>query len=136
MGPVSVVGVGIDVVDVARARAMLERQGDRLLARTLTAEERAYVLGAGAPAEALAARLAAKEAGYKALQALPGARGVSWQDLEVVRDGNGRPSLALHGLAARLVAEAGPLAFHLSLTHSHTTAAAVVVAERVAAAGG
>lgn len=125
----SVLGIGIDLVDVARARHLLERHGARILARTLTDTERTYVVAGADPAQAFAARLAAKEAAYKALQALDGARGIAWRDLEVVRDPGGRPSLALHGLAARLVAANMPLRLRISLTHSHTSAAAVVLVE-------
>ena len=70
----AVIGIGLDVVEVPRARGMLERLGARLLARVLTEDEHAYVTSLRDPVPALAARLAAKEAVYKALQVLPGAR--------------------------------------------------------------
>ncbi|HXE56614.1 MAG TPA: holo-ACP synthase [Gemmatimonadales bacterium] len=130
----SVVGVGIDLVDIARMEAMLARLGDRLLARLLTDRERAYVVAKYSPARHLAARVAAKEATYKALQGLLGSRGIGWREMEVVPDGAGRPAMVLHGLAARLAAEQGPLVVHLSLSHSDRTAGAVAVAERRGAA--
>ncbi len=71
------------------------------------------------------ARLAAKEAGWKALQVIPEAQGVGWQDLEVIRGPDGRPTLRAHG-RARALLQARNLVLHLSLTHSPTAAAAVV----------
>src|SRR4051794_41890094 len=69
-----------------------------------------------------AARIAAKEAVYKALQSLPGARGVGWRDIEVTRDPEGRPAIRLHGLAERLAADAGGLTIQISLAHSSVEA--------------
>ncbi len=123
----NVLGVGIDLVDIARIERMLARKGDRVLTRLLTARERAYVESMHAPTRHIAARVAAKEAAYKALQVLPGARPVGWHDLEVTRRADGRPSLLLHGLAAQLVRQHGPLQVELSLSHSDSTAAAVAL---------
>ena len=67
--------------DIARVERMIARHGDRVLRRFLTERERAYVAGKARPAMHIAARIAAKEAAYKALQPLHGARAVSWQDL-------------------------------------------------------
>ena len=78
----------------------------------------------------IAARIAAKEAAYKALQALPGARAVSWHHLEVERETEGRPFLVLPGLARELAERHGPLRFELSLSHSDATAGAVAVVLR------
>ena len=73
--------------------------------RFFTDDERAYLATRPDPTGHAAARIAAKEAVYKALQSLPGARGVGWREIEVTRDGDGRPAIRLHGLAARLAAE-------------------------------
>jgi len=78
----------------------------------------------------MAARLAAKEAVYKALQALPGTRGVGWREIEVWRAESGKPSVTLTGTAAAAADANGPLVIHLSLTHTHVSAAAVAVIER------
>lgn len=120
--------IGLDVVEVARARDMLERLGDRLIARTLTDGEAAYVRSLGDPAPAFAARLAAKEAVYKALQVLPGARPVGWREIAVHRLPDGRPEIHLHGRAAELVAPLN-VKIHLSISHSRDVAAAVAVME-------
>jgi holo-[acyl-carrier protein] synthase len=132
---VELIGIGIDLVDVARVDRMLERHGERVVARFLTPRERAYVVGKARPALHIAARIAAKEAAYKALQALPGARAVGWHDLEVEREMEGRPYLTLAGLAREL-AQRHHLALHLSLSHSDATAGAVaIVTRRITPAG-
>lgn len=124
----AVIGIGLDVVEVPRARGMLERLGGRLLDRVLTEEERAYVDSLRDPVPALAARLAAKEAVYKALQVLPGARPIGWRDIGVRRLPDGRPEVAVFGRAAELLAP-HRVAIHLSLSHSRDVAAAVAILE-------
>lgn len=121
------IGVGIDLVDIARVERMIERHGDRVLTRFLTARERTYVEGRARPAMHIAARIAAKEAAYKALQALPGARAVGWHDLEVERETEGRPYLTLAGLAQQLATQHA-VTIQLSLSHSDATAGAVAIA--------
>lgn len=125
----AVIGLGIDVVDIARAAAMLEPHRKRVIGRLLTEGEQEYVFKMAHPPRHLAVRLAAKEAVYKALQALEGARGVGWRDIEVVRERHGRPAIVLHGLAARLLAERPGAVIHVSLTHSDLSAAATAILE-------
>lgn len=127
MGTMELIGVGIDLVDIVRVERMLARHGDRVIARFLTERERAYVVGKFRPAMHIAARIAAKEAAYKAFQSLPGARAVSWHHLEVERETEGRPYLVLGGLARELAERHGPLEIQLSLSHSDATAGAVAV---------
>ena len=74
-----------------------------------------------------AARIAAKEAVYKAMQSLPGARAIGWREIEVTRDPEGRPAIRLHGLAERLAEEVGGVKIQVSLTHSRLSAGAVAV---------
>lgn len=126
----SVLGVGIDLVELTRAAKLLARKGDHALDRLLTDGERAYLAERDDPVPHFAARLAAKEAVYKALQLLPGGREIGWRDIEVVRSDSGRPTIALHGRAAEVARGAG-VTIHVSLTHSESAAAAVAVAERV-----
>jgi holo-[acyl-carrier protein] synthase len=115
----AVVGVGIDLVDVARFERTLARTpGLRL--RLFTAGERDL------PPRGLAARFAAKEALAKALGA-PG--GLHWLDADVVREGSGQPRLQVSGSIAARAAELGVARFHLSLSHDGGFACAVVVAE-------
>jgi len=116
--------MGLDIVEIDRARSILARFGKQALRRFLTESEREYVTSREDPAPYFAVRVAAKEAAYKALQSLPGMRGVGWQDLEVTRRSDGRPELRLSGQAAALPSRYTLL---LSLTHTHVAAAAVVV---------
>lgn len=115
----SIVGIGVDVVEVARIEASLERT-PQLRQRLFTAIE------AELPVASLAARFAAKEAVAKALGA---PKGLDWQDVEVVTDDAGRPSLALSGTVAAAARDAGVTAWHLSLSHDGGCAVAMVVAE-------
>lgn len=123
----SVVGVGIDLVDLERIARMLGDKGEHALNRLFTDEERAYLATRPNPTGNAAARIAAKEAVYKAMQSLPGARAIGWRDIEVTRDGEGRPAIRLHGLAERLAAHVGGVTVQVSLTHSALSAGAVAV---------
>ena len=125
----SVVGVGIDLVDLERVRALLAKKGEQAMTRFFSEREREYLASREDPTGHAAARIAAKEAVYKALQALPGARGVGWREIEVARDGEGRPAIRLSGLAAQVAAEQGGLRIQISLTHSATSAGAIAVVE-------
>jgi holo-[acyl-carrier protein] synthase len=125
----SVVGVGIDLVDLERIRALLAKKGEQAMTRFFSDHEREYLASRDDPTGHAAARIAAKEAVYKALQALPGARGVGWREIEVARDGEGRPAIRLSGLAAQVSAERGGLRIQISLTHSATAAGAIAVVE-------
>jgi holo-[acyl-carrier protein] synthase len=119
--------VGVDLVAVARIERMLDRVGERALQRLLTPDERAYCLGMAFPARHVAARVAAKEAVYKALQGTEDARGISWRDIEVIRDLTGRPSVRLHGRAAPRLGQLRGTQVLLSLTHTDELAAAIAV---------
>jgi holo-[acyl-carrier protein] synthase len=122
---VSLLGVGIDLVDLDRIARMLSDKGEHAMARLFTPEERAYLGTRPDPTGNAAARIAAKEAVYKAMQSLPGARAIGWRDIEVTRDAEGRPAIRLHGLAERLAQEVGGVTVQVSLTHSATAAGAV-----------
>ena len=123
---VTIVGVGVDVVDVARLRRVLART-PKLAERLFTDGERLFTKGERQrPVESLAARFAAKEAVAKALGA-PG--GLRWRDAEVCSGDRGRPVLALHGGVAEEAAAQGIRTWHLSLSHDGGIATAVVVAE-------
>jgi holo-[acyl-carrier protein] synthase len=126
---VSVIGVGIDIVPIGRVERLLVRHGDRAMRRIFTAGERALARTQAAPAVHLAARVAAKEAAYKALSGDETARGIGWRDIEVEKLSDGRPILRFHGKAAERFATLGASRCHLSLTHSGGLAAAVVVVE-------
>ena len=113
---------------------MLVDKGEHAMGRLFTADERAYLATRPDPTGNAAARIAAKEAVYKAMQSLPGARAIGWREIEVTRDAEGRPAIRLHGLAARLADEAGGVRIQVSLTHSAVEAGAVAVVSIVAKA--
>ena len=123
-----IVGLGMDLVRIARIDGFVRRRGDAALRRVFTPAEQARCAASRAPSESLAARFAAKEAFFKALGTGwgPGGR---WTEVEVVSSSTGAPSLRLWGRAAQAAAERGVARIHLSLTHSDDTAAAVVVLE-------
>jgi holo-[acyl-carrier protein] synthase len=125
-----IVGLGIDAVEIDRVGRMYADKGERMLHRLFTGDELSYIDGKTAPAQHLAVRLAAKEAAYKALSGNDLARGIGWRDVEVVSRADGSPYLRLHGHAEQRFRELSGTAIHVSLTHSQTTAVAVVIVER------
>ncbi|MGH8886106.1 MAG: holo-ACP synthase [Egibacteraceae bacterium] len=126
----SVVGVGVDVVDIARLGTALERTPG-LLTRLFTERERTACSSAGGRLRVpgFAARFAAKEAVAKALGT--GVRGFSFLDIEVVTEESGRPTVVLHAQAAELAARLGVGCIHVSLSTSADLAVANVVIESV-----
>jgi holo-[acyl-carrier protein] synthase len=129
VAPVTVIGVGIDLVDLERVRLLLANKGEQAMTRFFSAREREYLATRTDATGHAAARIAAKEAVYKAMQTLPNARGVGWREIEVSRDPEGRPAILLHGLAARVSEERGGLRIQISLTHSALSAGAIAVVE-------
>jgi holo-[acyl-carrier protein] synthase len=128
----SLVGIGVDTVDVARFRRVLARRPG-FAARFFTEAEQADAGRSPDPTESLAARFAAKEAVMKALGT--GLGGFALTDVEVRRAGGegagrGTPTLVLHGAAADLAGRSGAGHLHLSLSHTTGVAVAFVVAER------
>ena len=123
-----VLGVGIDLVEVARIEDSLRRYGERFLQRVYTEEERRYCLAKRSPQPSLAARFAAKEAAAKALGTGMG-RGIAWRQLEVQREHGKAPQLIFHGAAAALAADLQVRRILLSLTHTGSYAQAIVMLE-------
>ena len=123
-----IIGSGIDLVEIVRIKESLERYGERFLDRIYTAAEQAYCMRKRNAAESLAARFAAKEAGAKAL-GTGISHGISWREIEVVREPGGRPNLRFHGRAAQIAAHLGVARAALSLTHTAQLAVASVVVE-------
>ena len=115
----AVIGVGIDVADIARFEEALVRTPS-LLERLFTPDEQ------GRPLASLAARFAAKEALAKALGAPVG---MAWHDAEVVSEESGRPRFDLRGTVLARANDLGVASVHLSLSHDAGIASAVVVLE-------
>src|SRR5271170_3521529 len=123
-----VLGLGTDLIETRRVQESMERFGERFLERIFTVGEIAYCIRKRNAAESFAARFAAKEAGAKAL-GTGISHGISWSELEVIREPSGRPLLKLTGRAAQRAHELGVIHISLSLTHSRETAIAIVIME-------
>jgi holo-[acyl-carrier protein] synthase len=124
----AVAGTGIDLVRIGRFRRFLDESCSKVLDRLFTAGEKAYSLAKKDPAPHLAARFAAKEAFLKAL-GLGLREGISWQDMEVVRDSLGKPSLRLSGRAAEIFHRRGLAGIYLSYSHDGDYATATIILE-------
>lgn len=123
-----VLGIGTDLIEIARIEKSVAKFGDHFLHRVFTPGEIAYCYQKKHAAESLASRFAAKEAGAKAL-GTGISRGVTWKELEVRRNPGERPTLHLTGRAAELAKRMGIVRLSLSLSHSRELAFAVVIAE-------
>lgn len=123
----SPIGLGIDLVEVARIRDLLTKHGDRFKERTFTAGEIAYCDTCADPAMHYAARFAAKEAAAKAIGTGLWAQGVDWKDIEVTREETGKPLLLLHGGAQSHAQNQGVTRILVSLTHTRDLAQAQVI---------
>lgn len=121
-----ILGIGVDLVDLDRFRAVLERRPG-MIARLFTDAEREYAERRNDSVERYAVRFAAKEAALKSMGVGMGA--ADWHDIEVARDDSGRPSLIVRGRAAALATSLGISRWELALTHSDLVAQAIVVAD-------
>jgi holo-[acyl-carrier protein] synthase len=121
-----VIGLGVDAVDVERFRHLLIRRPG-LAQRLFTEAERAFLSARIDPVPGLAARFAAKEATMKALGS--GIGSMRFVEVEVLGERSGAPRLEVSGLAARRAEALGVSRFHVSLTHTESLAAAIVVAD-------
>lgn len=123
-----IIGTGVDVVDIARIRSVLERSKDRFVFRVFTAAEQQFCNQHRDPAPHYAVRFAAKEALFKAI-GTGWAKGVTWLDVEVLREQQEAPVLKLHGEAQRLIELMSAHKAHISLSHSDQWAVAMVILE-------
>ena len=125
-----IVSIGIDIVEVYRISETIQRT-PRFVERVFTARERAYCDAKGAAAaQSYAARFAAKEAFLKALKT--GWRGkITWQDMEILNDAQGVPTLEIKGEARILLENLGANKIHLSMSHTTDHAVAQVVLEKI-----
>src|SRR5512141_3426212 len=110
-----IAGIGVDIVDIARIQALLERYGERFLRRVYTEAETAYALSGANKSERLAGRVAVKESVMKAL-GTGKTQGILWKDVETVRGRFGKPEVHLHGQAVKWANMRGSGAGHVSIT--------------------
>ena len=123
-----IVGLGVDLAEVRRIQAAIERRGAPFLRRVFTTKEIEYCERFKNKFERYAGRFAAKEATMKAL-GTGWSRGVRWVDIEVVREQTGRPTIALSGEAGKIAARLGVKHISLSITHTAAEALAQVIFE-------
>src|ERR1700760_4234693 len=123
-----IVGTGVDLCEVPRIRASVEKFGSRFTERVFTPAEIAYVERKANRFERYAARFAAKEAGMKAI-GTGWRHGVRWQDFEVANLPSGKPTLRFHGVAAQIAASLNVRNVSLSLTHTAELGMAHVILE-------
>jgi holo-[acyl-carrier protein] synthase len=120
-------GHGIDIVETARIRRLIDEHGAHFLDRVFTAAEQAYCNASRKRSlEHFAGRFAAKEAVLKVLGT--GWRGgIAWTDIEVVKEPSGQPQIRLTGECARIASERGISRWHISISHieTHATASAI-----------
>ena len=123
-----ILGIGIDLIEVARIEASYERFGERFLRRILHPNEISYCLSHRVPGPFLAARFAAKEAISKAFGTGIGAQ-LGWHDMEVGRKESGEPFVILHEKGQALLKERGAQRVLISLSHTTAHATAVAILE-------
>jgi len=123
-----ILGTGVDLAEVPRIQAAIERYGPRFIERIYTSLEIAYVDRKANRFERYAARFAAKEAGMKAL-GTGWKRGITWRDFEVANLPSGRPTLRFYGVASQVAQQLGVRQISLSLTHTAELAMAHVILE-------
>lgn len=127
-------GIGTDIIEISRIRALHQKQGDAFLQKCFTPSEVEYCLRKQNAAESLATRFAAKEAVMKALGSGWG-EGVAFCNIEVVREGEEAPRIVLHGAAAEFAAARGVRQIQVSVSHCKEYAVAFAVAEGGTQAG-
>jgi holo-[acyl-carrier protein] synthase len=124
----SVIGIGVDLVECTRIQHSLDRFGDRFLRRVFTDGEIHYSMSMKFPARHLAARFAAKEAVSKAFGTGIG-KVMGWRDIDVQKKPSGEPFLVLSGGAEKLARERGVTHALITLSHSDHHAVATIVLE-------
>jgi holo-[acyl-carrier protein] synthase len=123
-----ILGLGIDIIEVARIKASHEKFGERFINRILHPNEISYCLSHRDPAPFLAVRFSAKEAISKAFGTGIGAQ-LSWHDMEVGRKESGEPYVILHEGGRKLLEARGGRVVLISLSHTENYATAVAVLE-------
>jgi holo-[acyl-carrier protein] synthase len=123
-----IIGIGTDIVEIRRFQRFLDESDTALMQRLFTRHEQDYCSAKKSAAASYAARFAAKEAFMKALGT--GLRdGLSWQDMEIINNSQGKPEIHLSGRAATIAADMKISCTFLSLSHDGANAVAMVVLE-------
>ncbi len=123
-----ILGLGIDIIEVARIAASLEKFGERFGEKILLPAEKEYCLGHAHPAPFVAARFAAKEAISKAFGTGIGAS-LGWRDMEIAHKPTGEPFVILHGKGQELFAARQAKRLLVSISHTEHYAAVTAVLE-------
>jgi holo-[acyl-carrier protein] synthase len=123
-----IIGVGIDLVEVARIRASVERFGERFLTRILHPSEMAYCKAYKDPAENISGLFSAKEAISKAFGTGIG-KSLGWRDMEICHRESGEPYIVLHGSGSAMAAQRKINRTHVSISHTTHYATAVAILE-------
>ncbi len=123
-----ILGLGTDLVEVARITKSISSFGSKFTHRVFTESERTYSESKANSNERFAARFAAKEAAMKAL-GTGWSGGITWTQLEVSNDVEGKPTMILHDTARTLADSLGVRRVWISLTHTAQFASAVVILE-------
>ena len=122
-----IVGIGVDIVEIARFDGAMQRQGQKLLDRLFLPSEQAFCQPQHEPARCYSARFAAKEAVSKALGTGIGAE-LGWHDIELGRKDTGAPFITLHGRGAETATRKGITEVLITLSHSEHYAVAIAIA--------
>jgi holo-[acyl-carrier protein] synthase len=124
----SVVGIGVDLVECARIQRSIDRFGDRFLHRVFTDGEIEYSMSMKFPARHLAARFAAKEAVSKAFGTGIG-KAMGWRNIDIRKKSSGEPFLVFSGPAQELAVARGVASALITLSHTAHHAVAMIVLE-------
>jgi holo-[acyl-carrier protein] synthase len=124
----SVIGIGVDLVECERIQRSIDRFGDRFLRRVFTESEIEYSMSMKFPARHLAARFAGKEAVSKAFGTGIG-KAMSWRNIDIRKKESGEPFLVFSGAAEALAAKRGITSALITLSHTEHHAVACVVLE-------
>jgi len=119
-----ILGVGTDILEIDRVREVYRKFGGRFLSRIFTPGEVDYCLGKSDPVPSLAARFAAKEAVFKAVNKFLGFKRIPWREIEITRAESGAPHVKLHNVSG------DGFSVHVSLSHSRTHVSAVAILEK------
>lgn len=123
-----IVGIGIDIVNMARIKRMIERWGRRFIERIFTKKEEEYAFSKRYPYIHLSGRFAVKEALFKALGG--GLISGRWKEVEIINDKSGSPRIRFYGNRKRLIIERGITSAHVSISHDYSYSIGQVILEK------